>query len=182
MNPEEKYQRKYWKVLQDIKDKMLLSEDDSNVDYKVYYGILIVGHDVPSQKEEISILKKIEKEGAIKISQDKYVDEGGGPRVDPALVKGIDTFHLEILQPKFDKIYNKYKSINNKTRDGETMVRTGTSGWISKVTNNQTLAIILGGLLLLLIIWAIYYFSGINLNNLPSKFTESNQPKTLQTR
>ena len=102
MNPEDKYNIKYWKILKNIKDKILLS-DNNLIEYKIYSGVLIVGHDEPSQKDELIILKRIEKEGGIKIVQD----------ATNLVYTGLMDLRLDLLVlPKFDEIYNKYKSMN----------------------------------------------------------------------
>jgi hypothetical protein len=104
MNPEDKYNIKYWKVLKNIKDKILLS-DHNLIEYKIYSGILIVGYDEPSQEEELIILKKIEREQGIKIKQD----------ATNLVYTGLIDLKLDLLVlPKFDEIYNKYKSMNTE--------------------------------------------------------------------
>lgn len=183
MNPEDKYNIKYWKILKNIKDKILLS-DHNLIEYKIYSGILIVGHDEPSQTEELIIIKRIEKEGGIKIAQN----------ATDLIYTGLTDLRFDlIVLPKFEELYNKYKQMNEEyknqttTKDGisisgsfernilgpgatligiqnskkETIVED--KNFWDKLTNNQTFAVIIGGLVLLFIIYLIFKYSGVNL-------------------
>ncbi len=188
MTPEEKYQKKYWRVLQNIKDQELLSDDGKTVNYKIYHKVISVGHGEPSEEEEIIILNKLNKIGGIKIKKDENDD-----------YEDISVFYLDILQPKFNELYNKYKKMNQDKSEiqKETEAFTGIKDSIiknnkifgggslisiqnttnknkdklkldglEKITNNQTFATIFGALFVLVVIFLIYKYFGVNLTTL----------------
>lgn len=62
------------------------------------------------------------------------------------------------------------KSVESQVTDlNDTQKVSSSRRDISQITNNQTFAIVVGGLLLLMIVYAIFRFSGVDLNNLKAE-------------
>jgi len=67
MNPEEKINKEFWYVLKKIKTESLRTKSDQPIDYWVYPSFVDLTGEIPSAKNQIKILEKLEESGAIKI-------------------------------------------------------------------------------------------------------------------
>lgn len=69
-----------------------------------------------------------------------------------------------ILGARVDIITDDYSGMGTISTDEITHKLEGKVHLVERLTNNQTIAIIVGGLILLLVLYTIFYFSGINLS------------------
>jgi len=99
MTPEEKFNRVVWYVLRQIKERLLYTKKKEPIEYVVKF----TGYrdpKAPPEKDEVSILEKLQDGGAIQVIEKKEAPS----RYD---VQAI-FFYLHILQPKFDEVYGEY--------------------------------------------------------------------------
>ena len=65
MSPEEKVNRERWYVLQKLKTEYHRTKSDKPIEYWVHFDFVVGG--VPTPKDEVSTLEKLEELGAIAI-------------------------------------------------------------------------------------------------------------------
>ncbi len=107
LNIEEKFNKVIWWVLQEIKKETLATPEDKYIYFE------------PQSDDNLNLpitdqrraLKLLEKEKAIIIKKDKYT-LGMREFAELSNWKPIGYF-LDILQPKFDKLYDKFKELND---------------------------------------------------------------------
>ena len=122
MTPEEKYEKDFWYVLQNIKSKPLYhTEKDGSFIYRVYFPVLYtgqpnpranpVGENNPSALEELAIIQKLADFKAIKVIEF---------HIEASMHNGTNhkELKLKILETQFNKIYKKYEKLNKKEKDG----------------------------------------------------------------
>jgi len=98
LTPEEKFNKDIWYVLQKIKERALYSKQSSSiVSYRVIDANFIGGEIF--YDNEIETLEKIQEMEAVKNLKE---------------TEEYNVFSLEIIQPKFDEIYKKYRELASK--------------------------------------------------------------------
>lgn len=103
MKPEEKFDRQVLYVLEEIKRRSLYAKKGKPTLYTVNHNVIVSDYKIPSSKNEVSILEKLEEEWhVIKIRKKETAPD------EYYVVE--ERFYLEILQPKFNKIYRKYQN------------------------------------------------------------------------
>jgi hypothetical protein len=119
MTPEDKFQKDFSYVLNKLKEQSLYVPKDYRIPYKLYTTVVDMTGETPLVEEEVMILAKLAEMGAIK-DFDFTADHNNTP-----------TLQLELLQPKFDEIYNnKGKFIDSSQeptfdKDAGTIKRAG---------------------------------------------------------
>ena len=103
MTSEDKFQKDLSYVLNKLKERSLYVPKDYRIPYKLYTTVIDMTGATPSVEDEVMILAKLAEMGAIK-DFDLTADHNDTP-----------TLQLEILQPKFDEIYNNQKKVLNKS-------------------------------------------------------------------
>lgn len=95
MTPEEEFNQEVWHVLQRIR-KAELATVGKNIEYKFphFVGVGII----PKEKQK-KILYKLQEWKALKIRENPWEPPVSTP----------DTFHLNLLQPKFNETYEKFE-------------------------------------------------------------------------
>jgi len=95
--PAEKFNNNVWYILRKIREKSFYSPKKGFVSYEIYDPIPenFISESCPSFKEEMLILEKLDGWRAIKLHR-------------PSENEMFES--IEILQPKFDEIYNKFKN------------------------------------------------------------------------
>ncbi len=101
MTPEEKFNQDVWYVLRQIKKKSLYTKIGEPVLYQIDYNIIEAREEYTSSENEAAILEKLQEQNIIKIKN----------REIKSIISldNFDNFYLEIIQPKFDKLYNLYE-------------------------------------------------------------------------
>lgn len=86
-------------------------------------------------------------------------------------IESTDNVHPDLNNAEALSLYmSTSKSAESRvTHLNDTEKMSVSRGNISQITNNQTFAIVVGGLLLLLAVYAIFRFSGVDLNNLKAE-------------
>jgi len=99
MTPERKFNQDLWYVLQKIRQKSYYSPKKDSIPYDIYGPIprQYISDTCPSSKEELLILEKLNSNAALKLHKSN----------------GNEIEFIEIVQPKFDEIYDKLKKIFN---------------------------------------------------------------------
>lgn len=75
MEVEEKVNKEFWYVLQEIKESSLKTKAGSLVEYLINYKFVVVSTGYPFPKDEEKILEKLEEIGAIKIVSSREIYE-----------------------------------------------------------------------------------------------------------
>jgi len=109
LTPEEKFNQVVWWALQEIKKESLATPKEKCVYFE------------PQSSDNLNLsiidqrraLKLLEKEGTINIQNEKYPLGIMGVGAELYNWKPIGYF-LNILQPKFDEIYEKFRKLNEK--------------------------------------------------------------------
>ncbi len=101
MTPEEKFENRTWEILQKIKEEILFSGMLS-ISWK--HSLDPYRSSFSYERGEKAILETLKKKGALKITEEIHMLMNGSE---------IDTLCLNILQPKFDELYEKYKNSNS---------------------------------------------------------------------
>lgn len=96
MTPEEAASQYIWEVLKKIRQEIGLVGGGEAIEYQLSH---VVGAGIPSKDDEIKIIRKLAKDDAVKILE-AHEPDWQGPR---------GWFKLEILQPKFGEVYEKYR-------------------------------------------------------------------------
>ncbi len=103
MTPEERFNDQIRWALKRIKEESLATETSKPVRFEVSK---IVGTGIPAQERQKSLIHKLAEWKAIKITYETDPSGGGISRY---------LFELELLQPKFNEIYEKYCGAPFKT-------------------------------------------------------------------
>lgn len=103
MTPEDKFQKDLSYVLNKLKEQSLYVPKDYRIPYKLYTTVIDMTGATPLVEDEVMILAKLAEMGAIK-DFDFTVDHNNTP-----------TLQLELLQPKFDEVYDNQKKFLNKS-------------------------------------------------------------------
>ncbi|OGK31102.1 hypothetical protein A3F29_03890 [Candidatus Roizmanbacteria bacterium RIFCSPHIGHO2_12_FULL_33_9] len=139
---DEKFNKEVWDVLEEIKLSILRAKN-STLLIKFKNNPLELTGDLVLHSE--AILEKLVNKGAINIIKDPIKYAGmytfGNPtttlraeEIDlPYYKESVGTSFLEILHPKFEEVYDIYKSKNSKK---EERIESPVSLWISKKDNN----------------------------------------------
>lgn len=109
---EDIFNKEIWWVLKRIKKEYLATPDDKQVHFSFVPGeVLIIGQtptapSVEDQKQALRILRKI---GAIKLDSYTHLVKMTGKNsfTGEPIINGV---YLDILQPKFDEIYEEFKT------------------------------------------------------------------------
>jgi len=107
MTLDKKIHQYVWWVLQEIKKESVATRSDKDVRFEP-------GRDDnlhPEIKEQRRALKFLEKEGVIKIARACYPMDMLALQADVLNLKPIKYF-LDILRPRFDKLFKKYENAN----------------------------------------------------------------------
>lgn len=96
MTPEETANQYIWEVLKRIKQEIELEGSGEAIEYELSHAI---GAGIPSKNDEMKIIRKLARDGAVKILE-AHEPNWQGPR---------GWFKLEILQSKFGEVYEKYR-------------------------------------------------------------------------
>lgn len=100
MTPEEIINKQTWEILQDIKEESLAPEEDGTFFYDTTITVIAAGENSPTREREWRIVRKLAREEkAIEIVKEVLPDWRGTR----------NGFYLKVLQPQFDKVYNKYE-------------------------------------------------------------------------
>lgn len=92
MTPEERVSEYYWWVVRRIKEEILTSPQNSTIRYELSH---VGAAGVPNNETEENILRQLEEIKALKILN------------DPSAGYSRKIFDLQIIQPKFDRIYEE---------------------------------------------------------------------------
>ncbi len=120
MTPEEKFNQEVWWVLQEIKKEGLATRKDCYVCFEFQSPQSDNNKFIPPREDQRRAIKLLENEGAIRIEKNKYSSPVSEyVHITDLLaaktnnIKPIGYF-LEILQPKFNEIYEKFRKLNEK--------------------------------------------------------------------
>lgn len=94
--PEEKFNQQVWEILQNIKEEILATEKGKPVKYR--FGHFVGVGIIPKERKK-NILYKLQELGAIRIRENPF----------ELPYSTEDIFYLDIKQPKFDEIYEKFR-------------------------------------------------------------------------
>ncbi|MBI2019053.1 hypothetical protein HYS95_00095 [Candidatus Daviesbacteria bacterium] len=103
MTPEEKVKAEIWEVLQDLKEKSLLPDDDGAFFYDTTHTVIAAGEINLTLEEKWAVVKKLARDGVIEIVR----------AIEPDWRGGRNGFYLKVIQPTFEEIYEKYRIIND---------------------------------------------------------------------
>lgn len=114
MTPEEKFNQDVWWILQEIKKEEHATPNDEYVvlEYQDSDNL------VPLKEDQRRALKLLEKEGAIKIKEEKYPLGMSRSAAELCGWKPTGCF-LSILQPKFDEFYCLYEGGDSYSENQE---------------------------------------------------------------
>ncbi len=110
MTPEETFNQQVWTILQEIKEENLATGRNKPVKYR--FGHFVGAGIIPRDRTE-SILLKLQEWDALKVRDNPFVPP----------IPADDEIYLDILQPKFDEIYKKYRELCNSERDSDDITK-----------------------------------------------------------
>ena len=114
LTPEEKFNQTIWWVLKEIKKEGLATRKDHYICFEFQSSQGSNSNSVPSKEDQKRAIRLLENKGIIKIKKNKYASPF---TID--IIAQIDNikpigYLLEILQPKFDEVYKKFRKLTEK--------------------------------------------------------------------
>ena len=114
LTPEEKFNQTIWWVLKEIKKEGLATRKDHYICFEFQSSQGSNSNSVPSKEDQKRAIRLLESKGIIKIKKNKYASPF---TID--IIAQIDNikpigYLLEILQPKFDEVYKKFRKLTEK--------------------------------------------------------------------
>lgn len=135
---EDIFNKAVWWVLKRIKKEFLATPDDEQVHFRFVPGqVLIMGQTptVPSVEDQKQALRILQKIGVIKL--DSYTHRvkmtGKNSFTGEPIINGV---YLDILQPKFDEIYQEFK---NRETDKQQILQSKQDLPLRKIPNSTKL-------------------------------------------
>jgi len=117
ISPEKSFQEEVWYVLRKIKQRVLYELDPTGtIEYQIRVRPKADDPNAPVPSDHAAILHKLESWGAITQTQNEEEQEAEFPAHLITFITAF--FYFKINQPKFDEIYDKYKTRNKRRTSG----------------------------------------------------------------
>ena len=100
MTPEEIFNQRVWKILQDIKEESFAPNEDGTFFYDTTTIVIVAGKNSPTQERKIAIVHKLAREEKAVEIVEEIPPDWRGTR---------NGFYLKLIQPQFDEVYDKYR-------------------------------------------------------------------------